>query len=51
MSKKNVEIKPYSHKELAVLYGVSWPTFKRWLTPIAHVLGEKKWSLLDAPSS
>jgi hypothetical protein len=34
-------IRPYTHKELAQVYRVSWPTFKKWLHPFRTDLGEK----------
>jgi hypothetical protein len=36
-----VPIRAYTHKELAALYDVSWPTFQRWLEPHAEVIGPK----------
>jgi hypothetical protein len=42
MNKQNeIAIKPYTHKELAVLYGVSWLTFQKWLKPFEAVIGMK----------
>lgn len=35
------EIRPYSAKDLADIYGVCDKTFKRWLTPFASAIGEK----------
>lgn len=34
-------IKPYTHKELAALYGVSWLTFQKWLKPFETEIGSK----------
>lgn len=36
-----VVIRPYTHKELAVLYRVSWLTFKKWLKPFESEIGNK----------
>jgi hypothetical protein len=36
-----IPIKPYTHKELAALYQVSWPTLQRWLKPFEDLIGEK----------
>lgn len=36
------EIKPYKHKELAFLYGVSKQTFSKWLIPFREKIGERK---------
>jgi hypothetical protein len=42
MSKSGeVSIRPYTHKELAALNGVSWLTFQRWLKPFADEIGVK----------
>jgi hypothetical protein len=41
MKHKNIIIKPYTHQELADLYGMSWRTMDRWLKPLQHLLGEK----------
>ncbi len=34
-------IRSYSHKELAALYRVSWPTFQVWLKPFSDYIGKK----------
>ncbi len=34
-------IRPYTHKELAALYRVSWLTFQKWLKPHATDIGKK----------
>jgi len=34
-------IRPYTHKELAVAYGVSWVTFRKWLKPYENEIGLK----------
>jgi hypothetical protein len=36
-----ITIKPYTHKELAHLYGVSWLTFQKWLKPFEIDIGPK----------
>ena len=36
------QIKPYKHKELADLYGVSKQTFAKWLIPFKVKIGERK---------
>ena len=42
MEKHNgIIIKPYTHKELAALYEVSWLTLQRWLKPHEGVIGKK----------
>ncbi len=35
------EIKPYSAKDLAKIYGVCDKTFKRWAKPFVKDIGEK----------
>lgn len=35
------EIRPYSTKDLASIYGVCVKTFKKWITPFATEIGEK----------
>jgi transposase len=35
-------VKPYSTKELSMIYGVSTKTFLKWLLPFTHLIGEKK---------
>jgi transposase len=37
---KNI-IRPYTHKELSRLYGVSWLTLQRWLKPFEESIGQK----------
>lgn len=34
-------VKPYTSKQLALTYCVTVPTFKKWIKPIEHKLGEK----------
>lgn len=42
MNKHNgIVIRPYTHKELAALYGVSWLTFQKWLKPFEEEIGIK----------
>ena len=41
MEHNDIIIKPYTHQELAMLYGVSWRTLQRWLKPFQRMLGEK----------
>ena len=36
------QIKPYKHKELSNLYGVSKQTFSKWLIPFKDKIGERK---------
>ena len=36
------EIKPYKHKELSDLYGVSKKTFTKWLTPFKEKIGKRQ---------
>ncbi len=44
MSPVNVvkEIRPYSVKELASIYGVCDKTLKKWMKPFANEIGEKQ---------
>ena len=35
------EIKPYTTAELAHLYGISKPTFNKWLKPHQRFIGER----------
>lgn len=37
----SILLRPYSYKELIAIYGVSQRTFKSWLLPFWHELGEK----------
>ena len=34
-------LRPYTHKELAQLYNVSWLTFQRWLKKVEDKIGKK----------
>ena len=36
------EIRPYSTKELALIYGVCDKTLKKWVKPFAADIGEKQ---------
>ena len=36
------QLKAYSYKELATLYGISHRTLKNWLEPFTHDIGEKR---------
>lgn len=36
------QIKPYKHKELSDLYGVSRQTFSKWLIPLKGKIGERQ---------
>ncbi|MBL7732296.1 MAG: hypothetical protein JNM88_14050 [Chitinophagaceae bacterium] len=38
---KGVELKPYSLKELALMYGVSNPTMKNWIHRHKEKIGER----------
>lgn len=37
----SVIIRPYTHRELSLLYGVSWKTLQRWLKPYEDRIGQK----------
>lgn len=42
MNQQNqITIRPYTHKQLKRLYGVSWLTFQIWLKPHAKEIGKK----------
>jgi hypothetical protein len=36
------EIRPYTTKELATIYGVCDKTLKKWMKPFALIIGEKQ---------
>lgn len=38
---KVIEIKPYTLQELANLYGVSKPTFRKWIKPFEKEIGKR----------
>lgn len=48
ISPNGAVIRPYTHKELAALYGVSWITLQRWLEPFKEVVGPKKGHFYNA---
>jgi hypothetical protein len=35
-------LRPYTHKELALLYNVSWLTFQRWVKKKEQEIGKKE---------
>lgn len=39
METEKISIRPYSHKQLAAMYGVSTRTLRRWLTPFKTYIG------------
>jgi len=42
LSQRNmVQLKPYSSKELAAIYGVAKQTFNRWIRPFEPEIGNK----------
>ncbi len=41
MNTFRIEIKPYSIRELADMYGISVNTFKKWLKPHSSEIGPK----------
>ena len=42
MEHEEIEIKPYTHKDLAALYDVSWRTLQFMLDPYLLDIGEKR---------
>lgn len=38
----HIEMKPYSTKELALLYGVCDKTLKKWMKPFSEHIGPKQ---------
>lgn len=36
-----VPIRAYTHKQLAALYGISWPTLAKWMEPYRGQIGKK----------
>ena len=38
----SMALKPYTCKELSLLYGVSKPTFRKWLEPFKKAIGERQ---------
>lgn len=41
MGKQTIQIRPYSSKELAAMYGVSSRTFRRWIILIEKHIGKR----------
>lgn len=41
VKKRTIELKPYSQKELAKLYGVCSKTFKKWIKPFEEEIGKQ----------
>jgi hypothetical protein len=37
--REEFRLRPYTHKELRTLYGVSWFTFTKWIKPFESELG------------
>ena len=42
LAEETFRLKPYTQSGLAVLYGVSLTTIKKWLKPMAQEIGERK---------
>jgi hypothetical protein len=40
--KRQIEIRPYTLRELASIYGVCSRTLKKWMEPFLTEIGEKK---------
>ena len=38
----NISLRPYYLKELAIMYGVSPKTFRKWLKPFGQIIGVRK---------
>lgn len=38
---ETMELRPYSQKEFCKLYSICDKTFKRWLLPFRHEIGER----------
>jgi len=38
----NIPLRPYYLKELAIIYGVSPKTFRKWIKPFSKIIGERK---------
>jgi transposase len=47
--KRIIQIKPYSIRELAELYGVGWRTIETWLKPFRQEIGEKRGRYFTIP--
>lgn len=41
MERETFNLRPYTHKELAAMYGVSWNTFQKWISPLRDEIGKK----------
>jgi hypothetical protein len=39
---KSIPLKPYTTQQLAQLYCISFPTFKKWIRPFADLIGERQ---------
>jgi hypothetical protein len=39
--RKDIEIKPYTLHELAIFYGISRPTMRKWLKPFEKEIGKR----------
>ncbi len=39
--KNGIKARPYTHKQLAAMYGVSWVTFQNWMKLIEKKIGKK----------
>ena len=44
---QKIQIKTYSVKEVAVLYGISRKTLRKWLIPFAKEIGKRKGHLYN----
>jgi len=40
--KTTIQVKPYSLKEIADLYGISKKTMYKWMEPLKNKIGEKR---------
>lgn len=47
--KKVIQIRPYTRKELAQIYGVCSRTFKKWLMPFEAEIGKQHGRLYSIP--
>jgi hypothetical protein len=39
--REDIEIKPYTLHELAIFYGISRPTMRKWLKPFENEIGKR----------
>lgn len=46
---REVIIKPYTTRELAILYGVNYKTFLNWIKPFKDEIGKKNGRFLTIP--